>query len=181
MHILDTERLRLRTIGQDDAPFYLELLNSEPFIANIGDRGIHTLAAAREAIAAGPMAMQAARGHSIYLVELKGSGQPIGMAGLIKRDSLDDVDLGYGFLPPHFGHGYATEAARALLVHARDTLGLHRLLAITSPHNAASHALLLKIGMRCVGLVQLSLDDSGTRLYAIELAPQRAAVGGQAM
>jgi RimJ/RimL family protein N-acetyltransferase len=171
MHILETERLRLRTIGEADAPFYLELLNSPPFIANIGERGIRTVEAARAAILAGPMAMQAARGHSIYLVELKSGAQPIGMAGLIKRDTLDDVDLGYGLLPPYFGRGYATEAAQALLVHARDTLGLERLLAITSPRNDASHALLLKIGMRFVGTVQLSADDSGTRLYAIALTP----------
>ncbi|WP_426103380.1 GNAT family N-acetyltransferase [Massilia sp. TSP1-1-2] len=168
MHILDTERLRLRTIDEEDAPFYLELLNSEPFIANIGDRGIRTLPAARAAIAAGPVAMQQTHGHSIYLVELLHSGEPIGMAGLIKRDALDDVDLGYGLLPPHFGRGYATEAARALLVHAREAVGLRRLLAITSPHNHASHALLLKIGMRYQGVLQL--DDGPARLYAIGLA-----------
>ena len=169
MHILDTERLRLRTVEEDDAPFYLSLLNSAPFIANIGDRGIRTLVAAREAIASGPVAMQAARGHSIYLVELKASGQPIGMAGLIKRDTLADVDLGYAYLPPHFGQGYASEAAQALLQHARDTLGLRRLLALTSLHNEASHSLLLKIGMRLRGVVELTGDDSGTRLYAIDL------------
>ena len=169
MVILETERLRLRTIAQDDAPFYLELLNSTPFIANIGDRGIRTLQAAREAIAAGPVTMQRVRGHSIYLVELKHSAEPVGMAGLIKRDALADVDLGYALLPPHFGCGYASEAARALLVHARDTVGLRRLLAITSLANDASHALLLKIGMRCEGVVQLGVEDQGTRLYAIEL------------
>ncbi len=168
MHILDTERLRLRTIDQSDAPFYLALLNSEPFIANIGDRGIRTLAAAREAIAAGPMAMQAARGHSIYLVELKATGEPIGMAGLIKRDTLPDVDLGYGLLPAYFGRGYAGEAARALLLHARDVLGLRRLLAITSLHNDASHALLLNIGMHCEGVVTLAADDRARR-YVIDL------------
>lgn len=170
MHILDTERLRLRTIEEEDAPFYLALLNSEPFIANIGDRGIRTLQAAREAIASGPVAMHKARGHAIYLVELKHSAEPVGMAGLIKRDALPEVDLGYGFLPPHFGRGYATEAARALLVHARDTVGLRRLLAITSLDNEASHALLLKIGMHCEGVVQLDPQDTGTRLYAIELS-----------
>jgi RimJ/RimL family protein N-acetyltransferase len=169
MHILDTDRLRLRTIDVEDAQFYLALLNTEPFIANIGDRGIRTLEAAREAIAAGPMAMQQALGHSIYLVELRASGEAIGMAGLIKRDALQDVDLGYAFLPPHFGRGYASEAARALLLHARDEVKLRRLLAITSPHNEASHTLLLKIGMRLQGVVKLTPDDSGTRLYAIEL------------
>ncbi|MEJ7806199.1 MAG: GNAT family N-acetyltransferase, partial [Telluria sp.] len=83
MVILETERLRLRTIGAEDAPFYLELVNTEGFIANIGDRGIRTLEAAREAIAAGPVAMQQARGHSIYLAELRHSAEPVGMAGLI--------------------------------------------------------------------------------------------------
>jgi len=171
MHILNTERLRLRTIETADAAFYLELLNSEPFIANIGDRGIRTLAAARDAIVAGPVAMQAARGHSVYLVELKATGAPIGTAGLIKRDTLADVDLGYGFLPPYFGRGYAIEAARALLVHARDDLKLRRLQAITSPHNDASHALLLKIGMLYQGQRKLTPDASETRLYAIDLPP----------
>lgn len=170
VHILDTARLRLRTIDETDAAFYLELLNSEPFIANIGDRGIRTLAAARQAIAAGPVAMQAARGHSIYLVELKATGAPIGMAGLIKRDTLPEVDLGYAYLPPHFGRGYATEAARALLVHAREDVRLRRLMAITSLHNAASDALLLKIGMRCEGIVKLTPEDTGTRLYTIALS-----------
>jgi RimJ/RimL family protein N-acetyltransferase len=113
--------------------------------------------------------MQAARGHSIYLVELKSSGAPIGMAGIIKRDTLDDVDLGYAYLPAHFGRGYASEAARALLVHARQVLGLRRLLAITSLDNAASHALLLKIGMQCQGVVKLTADDTGTRLYSCDL------------
>lgn len=168
VHILDTARLRLRTIGEADAAFYLELLNSAPFIANIGDRGIRTLAGAREAIAIGPVAMQAARGHSIYLVELKATGVPIGMAGLIKRDTLQEVDLGYAFLPVYFGSGYASEAARALLVHARDDVKLRRLLAITSLHNDASDALLLKIGMRCEGIVKLTPDDKGTRLYSID-------------
>ncbi len=169
IHILDTERLRLRTIDVADAPFYLALLNTDAFIANIGDRGIRTLEAAREAIESGPMAMQQARGHSIYLVELKATGEAIGMAGLIKRDGLDDVDLGYAYLPQHFGRGYAIEAARALLPHARERVGLRRLVAITSPHNAASNALLEKIGMQFEGVIKLGPDDSGTRFYAMSL------------
>ncbi len=90
------------------------------------------------------------------------------MAGLNKRDTLADVDLGYAFLPQHFGRGYASEAARALLAYARDSVRLRRLLAITSLHNDASHALLLKVGMRCEGVVKLTPEDTGTRLYAIE-------------
>lgn len=170
MKILDTERLRLRTLQISDAPFYLELLNTRAFIDNIGDRGIRTLKAARDAIRSGPVAMQAARGHSLYLVELKEGGAPIGLSGLIKRDTLDDVDLGYAFLPAHFGKGYALEAARAVLAYARDHLGLARVVAITSPGNEASNKVLTRAGMQFEKMVRLTPDDTGTRLYAIALA-----------
>ncbi len=168
MKVLETERLVLRTIEAGDAPFYLNLLNTREFVANIGDRGIRTLAAAREAIVNGPVSMQAARGHSIYLVQLKSSGLAVGMSGLIKRDTLDDVDIGYAFLPAHFGQGYAIEAAHAVLAHAR-AIGLRRLVAITSPDNCASQAVLQKIGMRFEKLVYLHADDVGTCLYGRSL------------
>ncbi len=169
MKVLETERLVLRTIEAGDAPFYLNLLNTREFVANIGDRGIRTLAAAREAIINGPVAMQAARGHSIYLVQLKSSGLAVGMSGLIKRDTLDDVDIGYAFLPAHFGHGYAIEAAHAVLAHAR-AIGLRRLVAITSPDNRASQAVLHKIGMRFEKVVHLHADDPGTCLYGTSIS-----------
>src|SRR5665647_1932 len=118
MHILDTERLRLRTLAPEDAAFYLEVVNDPAFIEYIGDRGIRTLDAARKAIAGGPTAMQAALGHSLCLVELKDDDAPIGMCGLIKRDTLPEVDIGYAFLPRFGGKGYATEAAAAVLAYA---------------------------------------------------------------
>jgi RimJ/RimL family protein N-acetyltransferase len=168
MHILDTERLSLRTLTPDDAPFYLEVVNDPAFIEYIGDRGIRTPAAARKAIADGPMAMQAALGHSLCLVQLKSDGAPIGMCGLIKRDTLPEVDVGYAFLPRFGGQGYATEAAAGVLAHA-PTLGIRRVLAITSPGNAASNAVLRKIGMRFQEVVHLTPEDPGTLLWACDL------------
>src|SRR3954471_19030825 len=143
MDIVKTARLRLRAITGDDAPFYLELLNDPAFIEHIGDRGIRTLDDARRAVVEGPVAMQESRGHSLYLVELKDGGAPIGMCGLIKRDTLDDVDLGYAFLPQYRGRGYAFEAGQAVLAYA-PTIGITRVAAITSPNNIASNQLLLK-------------------------------------
>lgn len=172
MNILATARLSLRTVTPDDAPFYLALLNDPDFIANIGDRAVRTLAAARDAIAAGPVQMQASLGHSLYLVQLRGAAgaaTPIGMCGLIKRDILDDVDIGYAFMPAYRGQGYAFEAASACVAHAR-SLGLARLLAITSPDNVASNRLLEKLGMRFEKLIYYRLDHSATRLYRMELA-----------
>ena len=170
MKILETDRLLLRTLQISDAPFYLELLNTPDFIAHIGDRKVRTLKAARDSIRNGPLAMQAALGHSIYLVELREGRAAIGMSGLIKRDTLADVDLGYAFLPRYFGRGYAHEAAVAVLEHARLRIGLRRVVAITSPGNDASSKVLTKAGMRFEKMVRLSADDSGTRLYSIDLA-----------
>ncbi|RJG15476.1 GNAT family N-acetyltransferase [Massilia cavernae] len=169
MHILDTQRLRLRTIDAGDAVFYLGLVNDPGFIEFIGDRKIRTVEAAREAIVTGPAAMQAARGHSIYLVELKETGEPLGMCGLIKRDTLDEVDIGYAFMPEHCGKGYACESARAVLEHAHRDLGLARLLAITSPGNAPSIGLLLKLGFQFDKVVHLTPEDTGTNLYYRQL------------
>jgi len=169
MKILETARSQLRTVEVEDAAFYLELVNTPGFIANIGDRGLRTLEAAREAIVAGPVAMQAALGHAIWLVELKDSGTPIGMCGLIKRDTLDGVDLGYAFLPAYQGQGHAVEAARAVVEYAREVLGFERLMAIITPGNAASYALADKVGLKFSRLVHLTPDDSGTLLFEMKL------------
>jgi RimJ/RimL family protein N-acetyltransferase len=168
-HVLDTERLRLRTLTLDDAGFYRQVVNVPAFIEYIGDRGIRTLPAARQAIVDGPMAMQRALGHSLCLVELK-DGTPIGMCGLIKRDTLADVDIGYAFMPQYGGQGYATEAAAGVLAQAA-SLGIRRVLAITSPGNAASKAVLGKIGMGFEKIVYLAPGDPGTLLYSCGLPP----------
>lgn len=167
MKILETERLRLRTLDQNDAVFYLTLVNTPGFIEFIGDRGIRTVEAAAQAILDGPMAMQATLGHSIYLVEDKASCAPLGMSGLIKRDTLEHVDIGYAFLPEHCGKGYAYEAAQAVVAHARDDIGLARLLAITSPGNAASIGLLEKLGLRLQKVVQLTPEGPVSNLYSL--------------
>lgn len=172
--ILRTERLRLRVATPGDDAFYLALLNDPAFIAHIGDRGVRTLEAAARAIEDGPAAMQRTRGHSTYVVALKDDGVPIGVAGLIKREVLEDVDLGYAFLPQHRGRGYAFEAALAVLAHAR-ALGIPRVVAIVSPANTASSALLLKLGMRFERSAQLAPDQPAVDIYQIDLAPPERA------
>ncbi|WLI91820.1 GNAT family N-acetyltransferase [Massilia sp. R2A-15] len=165
MVVIDTERLRLRLLTLDDAPFYLEVVNTPGFIKFIGDRGIRTVEVAREAISNGPIAMQESLGHSLYLVERKEDGAPIGMCGLIKRETLTHVDIGYAFLPQFGGKGYATEAAAGVLAYA-PSIGIRRLLAITSPGNDASDAVLRRIGMRFEKLVYLTPEDTGTQLFS---------------
>lgn len=169
MVVIETARLTLRTLRLEDAALYLAVMNTPLFHRWIGDHKIRTEAQAREALAIGPLSMQSMRGFSLYLVERKSDGAAIGMCGLIKRDSLDDIDLGYAYLPDYAAQGYATEAAAAVLAHAR-TLGIARVVAITSPGNAASDAVLRHIGMRFEKMVKLTADDTGTQLFAIDLA-----------
>ena len=146
MQIVVTERLILRQLVLDDAAFILELVNDPDWLRYIGDRGVHDLESACGYIQKGPMDMYARYGFGLWLVELKGEGTPIGLCGLIKRDTLPEVDLGFAFLARYRGRGYAREAAEAALAHGKNAHGLQRILAITSPDNARSIALLEKLG-----------------------------------
>ena len=119
------------------------------------------------------MAMQAERGHSLYLVQRKEDGEPIGLCGLIKRDTLDDIDLGYAYLPPYWGRGYAVEAGGAVLEHAWRDLRIARVLAITNPGNAGSIAVLTRLGFAFERLAHLTPEDRGTNVYSVSL-PQNA-------
>lgn len=170
--ILRTGRLRLRLVDARDAAVYLEILNDPAFIEHIGDRGVRTLEDAVKSIEDGPVSMQRTRGHSMYLVELLQGGVPVGLSGLIKRDTLDDVDIGYAFLPRHRGQGYAFEAAQGVVAHAH-TLGIPRLAAITTPGNAASIGLLLRLGMRFEGRRALVAGEPELNLYGMALSEAR--------
>jgi RimJ/RimL family protein N-acetyltransferase len=169
MNILETKRLILRQFTAEDAEFILELVNEPAFIQNIGDRGVRSLSDAIRYIETGPVASYARFGFGLYLVELKESGESIGMCGLIKRDSLDDVDIGYAFLPKFWSKGYAVESALAIKEYGRDIIGLKRILGITDPANASSIRVLEKIGLKFEKMVRLSADDIELKLFAADL------------
>ena len=175
MKIRDTARLTLRLITIDDAAFYLQLVNEPAWLQYVGDKGLRTLADARQAILNGPVAMQQRCGFSLYLCELKGSAMPIGICGLVKRASLADVDIGFAFLPEFCGSGYAYEAAVAVLEHANQKLGIHRLVAITKPDNLRSIRLLERLGMCLERGTTLRKGTEEIRLYARDWAVQRHA------
>jgi [ribosomal protein S5]-alanine N-acetyltransferase len=167
--ILETERLRLRRVVPADAGFILRLLNEPSFLQNIGDRGVRTLDDAVAYIANGPAASHERHGFALDLVELRESGVPIGLCGLLKRDHLDHPDLGYAFVPEHWSRGYARESAAAVLAHARGTLGLSRILAVTNSDNQGSIRVLERLGFEYQGMI--TWDDAGTqvRLFANEV------------
>jgi RimJ/RimL family protein N-acetyltransferase len=168
--IATTPRLRLREFEAADAAFILELLNDPGWICYIGDKGLRTPEDAVRYIEQGPRAMYARCGFGLYAVERGEGGAPVGMCGLVKRDTLDDVDLGFAFLEAARGQGYAFEAAMATLAYARDTLGLARLVAIVTPDNAPSRALLAKLGFAFQRMITPKPEENALELHAVELA-----------
>ena len=185
MAILETERLTLRQLSPDDAAFILELLSEPSFIRYIGDKGVRDLNDARNYILNGPMESYKQHGFGLYLVELKTDDRsvplarrrtsdaralptPIGICGVLKRDTLPDPDIGFAFLPAYWKLGYAFESAAATMKYAREVLHLDRILAITSPDNEASEKLLGKIGLRFDRLTCLSEVSPEVKLFTSE-------------
>jgi RimJ/RimL family protein N-acetyltransferase len=166
VEVLKTERLALMYLSPGDAPFILRLLNEPSWLEHIGDKGVRTVADARRYIETGPVEMYGRLGFGLYLVRLTVSGEPMGLCGLLKRETLEDVDLGFAFLPEFWGHGYAHEASAAVLSYARNTLGLVRIVAITGRSNGASRRLLEKLKFELERSIHFGADGEELLLYA---------------
>jgi RimJ/RimL family protein N-acetyltransferase len=164
--VLETPRLTLRRFSLDDAPFVIEMVNDPAWLEHIGDRNVRTLEDARAYLQKGALAMYERVGFGMYVVVLKESGEPVGTCGLIQRDGLDDVDIGFAFLPQFRGAGYAFESAAAVLEHAIAGLGLKRIVAIVSPANHRSIRILEKLGLQFERTIKLPGDDEEILLYA---------------
>lgn len=173
MIVLETDRLVLRRFTLNEAPFVVGLLNEPSFLRFIGDRNVRTLHDARQYLLKGPIASYERFGFGLYLTFLRATGDPIGMCGLLKRETLPDVDVGFAFLPAHWRKGYAFESASAVLAHGRSTFGLKRIVAITSPDNLASIKVLEKIGLSFEALIQLPGDTREVKLFGVDFQAGR--------
>ena len=167
---LETARLSLRRFTFDDAPFVIELLNQPSFIRNIGDRGVRNVDDARRYLRDGPIAMYEQFGFGLWRVSRRPDDEFVGMCGLLKRDILPDVDVGYAFLPGHWGQGYAFEAADATIAHGARKFGLKRVIGVVSDHNAASIRVLEKLGMRFERMYPMHPKEPEVRLYGRDFA-----------
>ena len=163
MTVIATPRLVLRRFTEDDAPFVFSLLNDPDWLRFIGNKDVHDLEAARRYIRNGPMTMYERFGFGLYLTALNSDSTPIGMCGLIRREGVDDVDIGFALLPQFCGKGYAREAAAATLDYGWNKVGLKRIVAFTSTDNVRSGRLLETIGLRFER--EVVLPDSAERLW----------------
>jgi [ribosomal protein S5]-alanine N-acetyltransferase len=166
LKVIETERLALRRLSFEDSQFIVELLNDPLWLRFIGDKGVRTLDDARSYIVNGPLSMYERLGFGLYLAELKDDYTPIGLCGLLKRDDLEDVDIGFAFLEEFRGKGYAYEAALAVMDYGRKVLGKERILAITSLDNDASVKLLTKLGLKFKKIIRLA-DDQQAMLFIL--------------
>src|SRR5712672_2366978 len=167
--IIETDRLKLRQLSLDDAEFVLRLLNEPSFIQNIGDRGVRTVDDARGYIVKGPITSYEQFGFGLWMVETKSPSAPIGICGLLKREVLEDVDIGYALLPEFWSQGYALESASAVMSYAREKLRATRVLAVVNADNQSSIRLLEKLGFQFERMVRLSENAPEIKLFAAEV------------
>lgn len=166
VEVLSTPRLLLRHLSAHDAEFILELLNEEAFLLNIGDRGVRTLSDASNYILNGPVASYEKCGFGLYAVELKESGALMGICGLLKRETLEDVDIGFAFLQRFWGQGYAYESAAEVMNFGWNVIKLKRIVAVTTSENNASVKLLEKIGLRFERMIQMPGHEGESKLFS---------------
>jgi RimJ/RimL family protein N-acetyltransferase len=144
--VIENPRLKIRWLEDGDAAFIYTLVNDPTWIRYIGDKNVSNLEDAKTYIETGPLEMYRNLGFGLNQVSLKQDGTPIGICGLLKRETLTDVEIGFAFLPEFRRQGYAFEAATAVLEYGRIKLGISRIVAILTPDNLASRKLLCKLG-----------------------------------
>lgn len=158
-------RLRFRLPDIQDACFYLELMNDPDFHRNIGDRGLRDVSAMESHIREKLLPTFGENGFGMWLLELKSSGRPVGVCGLVDRDGFEGIDLGYALLKDFRGKGIAREAAGAVLAFNVETLGITSLFAIVSPDNEPSKSLLKAIGFTWRDQMNFPATDDPIDVY----------------
>ena len=168
--IAETNRLIISKITLDDAAFFLELVNTPNFIKYIGDRNLKTVEDAKTYLKNGTLKSYEDFGFGFYKLLLKEeNNKAIGTCGLVKREQLDNVDIGFAMLPEYEGKGFGYESCIAVLKLAKEQFKLNKILAITLPTNNNSIKLLEKIGLSYEKRVKPFEDDKELLLFAKNL------------
>jgi len=165
--IAETSRLVIRQLSSADAAFVLALTNEPSTIENIGDRGLRSVADAQRFISTGPWTQHQKPGYGQFAIELKQSGELIGVCGILYRIKLDLTDVGFALMPQYWRQGFAFEAVSAVMDYGHGVLGIGNIVGLTSQTNVASINLLKKLGMRFETMVSMSDDGvEDIRVYA---------------
>ena len=169
MNIIETDRLIICRLSEGDSEFILELLNSPGWLKFIGNKNVKTKTDAASYIINGPLKSYEVNGFGLYLLKLKDLSTPVGICGLIKRDTLENIDIGFALLPEYEGNGYAFEAAEAVLKHAKRDLVINKIVAIADKDNVNSIRLLEKAGLTFEKNILFKEDDKELMLFSVLL------------
>ena len=161
----ETERLILKPTTVEDAAFVLELFNTPKWLEYIGDRQVNTIEAAKDYIESKMMPQLQRLGYGNYTLIRKTDLCKIGSCGLYDREGLDGIDIGFAFLPAFEKLGYAFEAATKVKELALFEFGLTEIHAITTKENISSQRLLEKLGLTCMGIINIPNDDEDLLHY----------------
>lgn len=167
--MLNTDRLEILELSFDDSDFILTLVNEPDFKKYIGDKGVRTLDDAREYLRNGPIASYAINGFGLFLVCRKDDGTRLGICGLVKRDQFEVPDLGFAFLEQFRANGYACEASLAVIAHARQQLGLKKIIAVVNKENASSLRLLEKLQFQYEKMVRMPGETQDICRYGLSI------------
>ena len=165
--MLNTKRLTIRRLSLNDADLMLAILTDAAFKRYVGDRGVNDLDAAKQYLQDNVLSSYRRDGFGMFRVARRSNDQAIGICGLVNREQLPGIDIGFAFLPEYCGAGFGYESAQAVLDYARIDLALPNVLAIVSPDNQPSIALLKKLGFVYQRMHSLSPDDE-TALYQLD-------------
>lgn len=144
---LEAGRLRLRMFREGDLDGLAGMYGDAETMRHIGDGRVLTREETWRAIA-GMLGHWALRGHGMWALELVDSGELVGRVGFIDPPGWPGFELGWLVARPHWGRGFATEAARVALDHAVRALRRDRVISLIRPGNRASARVAAKIGMR---------------------------------
>lgn len=167
---ITTNRLLIRKLTLDDAEFIFELLNQNSWKKYIGNKNIKTIEDAKQYLIDNPLKMYETHGFGLWCVTKLYSKQPLGVAGIIKRDTLPLIDIGFAFLDRFAGHGYAYEACESILKYTQAQFHSEQILAIVKPENSKSIKLLDKLGFIFKEQVHLNPADDQLNLMEKQLS-----------
>ena len=166
---IETSRLRIRWLKPDDAQFIYDLVNDPAWLRHIGNKHVSNLDGAVTYIEKGPRKMYRNLGFGLNHVSIKENDTAVGICGLLKRETLADVEIGFALLPRFRNQGFAFEAATAVLDTASRDHDISRVVAILTPDNEASARLIGKLGFKFQDSFQREPNSNFLDRYVIDL------------
>jgi RimJ/RimL family protein N-acetyltransferase len=152
---LETPRLLLRQFKESDLDLYAGMCADQEVMRYIGEGRALTRAESWRNMA-GILGHWQLRGYGLWAIEEKVSGSLIGRAGFFNPEGWPGFELGWLLSRQHWGHGFATEAARAALDFAFTRLDQPRVISLIRPGNHRSIRVAERIGEKYETTVYLS-------------------------